>query len=274
MESIGWVGALRGKSAAPSLARRRGPSRWGPAALLAVVMATAGCSAMVGGTARPASSPAHRSLNGRTIERVLLGHSALSRIVKQPVNIDPHSPPLFGGPEALRGDTSAWPIDCMGVAVMMQPSVYRSTAITNVALQTWRPDAVSATVTRVKEGVISLPTPADAEALFARFSEQWQRCDGNTVPFAGGMFRLEAKISNVQVSTSVVAASISMGFNLPLGRAAIPAGRAIGVRDNCLIEVEVDYSNPSDSSLPGPGDVSTSALDIAQVMRDKVNALS
>ena len=66
-----------------------------------------------------------------------------------------------------------------------------------------------------------------------------------------------------------------MGFNLPVAdRLSIPAGRAIGVRGNCLIEVEVDFSRPSNSTLQGPGDISTSALDIAQVMRDKVNALS
>ncbi len=204
-----------------------------------------------------------------------LGDSALSRIVKQTLNIDPHSPPLFGGPETLQGDTSVWPVDCIGVAVMMQPSVYRSGSVNNVALATWRPDATSAAVTRVKEGVISLPTPAAAEALFARFSEQWQRCDGKTVPFARGPFVLKARISDVQTSSSVVAASISMGFNLRVAdRLSIPAGRAIGVRGNCLIEVEVDFSHPSNSTLQGPGDISTSALDIAQVMRDKVNALS
>jgi len=271
MESIWWAGALRDGPVAASRAR----SRWRLAVLLAVVVSAAGCSAMVGGTARPASSPAPRSLSGRTIERVLLGDTALSRIVKQPLNIDPHFPPLFGGPEALQGDTSVWPVDCIGVAVMMQPSVDRFSIVSNGALATWRPDATSAAVTRVKEGVISLPTPADAEALFARFSEQWQRCDGETVPFAGGAFRLRVRISDVQVSASVVAATISMGLNLPIpDRPSIPAGRAIGVRGNCLIEVEVDFSHPSNSSLQGPGDISTSALDIAQVMRDKVNALS
>ena len=158
---------------------------------------------------------------------------------------------------------------------MMQQSVYQSSNVKNVAAETWRPAAMSAAVTRVKEGVVSLPTAAAAHALFAKFSRQWQRCDGKTLPLSGGVFRLQVQVTNVQAATSVLAASISIGSNLPgSDSAAIPAGRAIGVRDNCLIEVEVDFISTSTPSLQGSGDINTSALDIAQIMRDKVSALS
>lgn len=92
---------------------------------------------------------------------------------------------------------------------------------------------------------------------------------------SGGSFGLEVKVSDVQVAGSVVAATVSMGFNLasPLS-GAIPSGRALGVRDNCLIEVEVDFVNTFGPLSQGSGDVNSSALDIAQVMRDKVTALS
>lgn len=253
--------------------RRR--SRWCLAVLLAVVMLVAGCSMTIGGAARPAPDLTPRSLTGRTIKRVLLGKSALSRIVKEPLDTDPGFPPLFGGPEELQGDRSAWPVNCIGVAVMMQHNVYQSSNIKNVALETWRPDAVSAAVTRVKEGVVGLPTPAEADALFATFSRQWRRCNGKTLPVAGGAFRLRVEISDVQVANSVLAATISIELNLPgPASSSIPAGRAIGVRGNCLIEVEVDFFNTSTASLQGSGDINASALDIAQVMRDKVRSLS
>ncbi len=175
----------------------------------------------------------------------------------------------------LQGDTSAWPVNCIGVAVMMQQSVYQSNYVQNVAVETWGPAAESAPVSRVKEGVVSLPTAADASALFARFSKQWQRCDDKTLPLSDGVFGLKVKVTNVQVAASVLAATISIDLDLPSGSISMPAGRAIGVRGNCLIEVEVDFLHaPTPSLLPGSRDVNTSALDIAQIMRDKVTALS
>lgn len=250
-------------------------SRWCLGVLLAVVMLASGCSAAVGGTAQPLPNVAPRPLYGQMIKRVLLGKSALSRIVKQPLNIDPGFPPLFGGSEALQGDRLAWPIDCMGVAEMMQHSVYRPSSVSNVALEAWLPDATATSVSRVKEGVVSLPTPADAEALFAKFSRQWRNCDGKTLPLGGGSFRLRVKISDVQLAAHVVSASVAIELNLPGPLTpSIPTARAIGVRGNCLIEVEVDFVNTFGPLSQGTGDVNSSALDIAQVMRDKVSALS
>lgn len=251
-------------------------SLWRLTALVAIVLAVAGCSATIAGTARPAATVTPGSLSERTIRRVLLGRSALSRIVKQPMTVDPRFPPSFGGPETLQGKSSGSADDCIGVAVMLQRSVYQDSDVKGVALKTWQPEARSAPVTRVKEGVVSLPKAADANALFERFSQQWQKCDGKALNLSGGApFGLEVKISGVQVASSVLAATVSMGFNLasPLP-ASIPAGRALGVRDNCLIEVEVDFVNTFGPLSQGQGDINSSALDIAQVMRDKVSALS
>jgi len=56
--------------------------------------------------------------------------------------------------------------------------------------------------------------------------------------------------------------------------AAVPEGRAIGVRGNCVVEVEVDFFNTSNPSHQGTGDVNTTAVDIAHAMMDNVSALS
>jgi hypothetical protein len=246
-------------------------SRWRLVAPLAIVMLTAGCAVAVGGTAQPASSLTPRPLTGQSIERALLGGRTLSRILKRPFNIDPRFPPRFGGPEALRDNGSASPVECLGVAEMLQQKVYRSSKVTDVAVETWRHAARSADVTSVKEGVVSLPTAADAGALFANFSQRWQKCDRSTTPLPGSLVRLTAKITHVQVATSVLAATVSIGWTLPApDSASIPAGRAIAVRGNCLVEVEVDFFGPSNLSYQGSGDFNTTAIDIARAMTDRV----
>ena len=277
MGSIWRISEPRGAVVAALSDRRRGRrSRWWVAPLLIILMLAPGCSVTVGGAARPAPNLTARPLDGQTLERVLLGRSALSRLVGEPLELDPRFPPVSGGPQMLRGDKSAWSGNCLGVAVMMQGTAYRSANVKDVSLKTWRPAAKAAgSVTRVKEAAISLPTAADANALFATFSRRWQECDGKTVPSLGGTLPLQVKVSNVQTATSVVAATISMEWSaLALALPSVPAARAIGVRDNCLLEVEVDFFSRRSASQEGSGDIDASALNIAQVMRDKVSALS
>ncbi|OBF55311.1 hypothetical protein A5756_13500 [Mycobacterium sp. 852002-53434_SCH5985345] len=251
--------------------------RWCAAALSVVLISATGCSITVGGAARPPAKLTSRFLDGQILERVLLGKSALSRVVREPVEPDPGAPPLVGGPEMLGGERSLGPESCLGVAVMMQAGTYRSANVRAVARTTWRPAvAPGAAVTRVQEAAISLPTAADAYAVFATFSKQWRDCDGKTVPLSGGSLPLEVKISQVQSAISVVAATISTQWNTPpsFSPPSLPAERAVGVRDNCLIEVEVDFFDSSSASQEAPRDTNARALDIAQVMRDKVSALS
>ncbi|WP_353852126.1 sensor domain-containing protein [Mycobacterium sp. FLAC0960] len=177
-------------------------------------------------------------------------------------------------PDALAGDKSPWSDDCIGVAVALQHSVYQDHNVNGVAFETWRPDSAAASVvTGVKKGVISFSTAGDADALFVKFSREWQRCEGKTVLLSGGPFRLQVKVDNVQPAASVLAATMSIELDSPnpLLELAIPAARALGVRDNCLIEAEVDFGN---NANPPTHRIDTSAIDIAQVMRDKVSALS
>jgi hypothetical protein len=252
--------------------------RWFLVVPLMIMMLTAGCAVLVGGTAKPAPSLTPRSLTGQAVDHVLLGDTALSRILKQSFNLDLRFPPRFGGAEELQDAGTALSDGCLGVAAMLQQSVYQSSDVEEVAVEAWRHAAMQADVTNVQEGVVSLPTAADANALFATFSQQWQKCDGATTSLPGSVFRLKGKITKVQVSTSVLAATVSTGWAVPNsgpnpGAESIPAGRAIGVRGNCLIEVEVDFFNSTKPSGRGPGDFDNSAIDIAGAMIDKVGAL-
>lgn len=249
-------------------------NRWFFMAPLAVVVLASGCTVVVGGKAQPAPDLAPRPLAGSTITRVLLGHTTLSRILKQPMIVDHRFPSRFGGPEALQADGTSSPVDCLGVAGMLEQSAYHSGNVKGVAVQAWRHAAVSAAVTEVREGVVSLPTAADANALFAAFSRQWQNCNGRTQPLSDNVFRLTATIDQVRVADSVLGATIWLALaSSGKDTDSIPAGRAVGVQGNCLVEVEVDFFNASRSSLRGQGGIPTSAQDIAELMMDRIGAL-
>lgn len=242
-------------------------------AALAAVMLVSGCTEVVSGRAQsPRLGP--RSLAGPTITRVLLGHNTLSRILKQPMILDTRFPPRFGGPEALHAQRAPAPSDCLGVAEMLEQASYHPGTVTSVAVQAWRHATVSPALTQVKEGVVSLPTAADANALFTAFSRQWQGCAGRTQPLPEDVFRLKAMIDQVRVAGSVLGARLWLAFaSSGADGDPIPAGRAIGVRGNCLVEVEVDFFNASHASLGEQGVIITSAQDVAQTMMDRIGAL-
>jgi hypothetical protein len=244
-------------------------------ALLSIVLLATACTIVTGGKAQAPPSSGSRSLSGQAITHVLLGDETLSRILQQPFIIDRRLPPRFGGPEALDDLGSTSPVDCLGVAEMLHQSVYDSSKVNDVAVENWRHPFMSGKVTGVKEGVVGLPTAADANALFSRFAQQWQRCDGQTLVLPDPVLRLKATITNVGVAPSVLAGTISIAFaSSSSDTGSISAGRAIGVRGNCLVEVEVDFFSASSRSLQGSSVTNAAAFDIAQAMMDKVSALS
>jgi hypothetical protein len=53
-----------------------------------------------------------------------------------------------------------------------------------------------------------------------------------------------------------------------------PQARAVGVRFNCIVEVEVVFFGDRRASDPGSASPDTSAVDIAHAMMDKVSELS
>ena len=244
-------------------------------AVLGIGLLAAACTVVTGGKAQAPPSLEPRSLTGEAITQVLVGDKMLSRILNQPFVIDSRLPPRFGGPEALQDLGSSSPADCLGVAEMLHQSVYGASKVSDVAVEAWRHAARPAQLTSIKEGVVSLATAADANALFSRFAQQWQSCDGHTVLLPDAVFRLKAEITNVQVAPSVLAGTVSIAFDSPgQDPTSIPAGRAIGVRGNCLVEVEVDFFNASSRSLQGSSVTNATAFDIAHLMMERVSALS
>lgn len=241
--------------------------------LLSIGLLATGCTVAIGGTAQPAPNLKPRPLTGQTVKQVLLDDAGLSKLLNQPFRADTDSPPWFGGKEDLRHPfDSASPADCVGVAVLMEKSAYRSADIKDAAGESWLQDGRPARVLSVLEGVVTLPTAADANALFAKFSAQWNHCDGATLTLPAGTITFSDTITDVRVANSVVAATVSIEEDYAGGQ--LPDARAIGVRGNCLVEAEVTFYSSQSPSDQGSGDLHTSAIDIAHIMMEKVSASS
>ncbi|BCQ08525.1 hypothetical protein JMUB5695_01960 [Mycobacterium heckeshornense] len=223
---------------------------------------TAGCSGVVSGAARPVAGIAPRPVTGVTIEQALLGNAELEKLLDQSVRA--LQPPRYGGATKLFRTLVPDPNDCLGVLAEMQSSSYRSADVRDVAWESWL-DARSAPapVVAVDEGVVALPTPAEADALFATFAGQWNRCDGKAATYRDQTYR----ITDVRVADSVLAATLQTSPS--------PIARAIGVRVNCLVEVKVPFpAGAGSTSGATPGDPESRAIDVARLMMDKISDLS
>lgn len=123
------------------------------------------------------------------------------------------------------------------------------------------------------EGVVALPSAAAADDLFARFSAQWKECDGTTLTVPASAFG-QRSITDVRVADSVVAATVSLRRGTHSILASVPQARAVGVRGNCVVEVAVTFFGITHPSDQGSADISTSAVDIAHAMMDRISELS
>jgi hypothetical protein len=234
-----------------------------------------GCGPVLDGTAKPAPNLKRRPVTGELVKQVLLDGVALSRMLGQP--LVSRQPRQFGGADKLdQRDAPASSADCLAVTAMLQESVYRSADVLTVASESWWNNGDPAQVISVMEGVVSLPSAEEANAVFAKIPPQWQRCKGATTTDQTGPISTTTVIDDVHITDSVVAATNTATATLPNmpPLQPTPQARAIGVRFNCLVEVEVVFFGDRRPSDPGTGNPDTSAVDIARAMMEKVSALS
>jgi PknH-like extracellular domain len=246
------------------------------ATVFAVIAAVAvGCGPVVAGTAKPAPNLKPKPLSGRVVQRVLLDGKTLSRMLGQP--FISRAPAKFGGPDKLdQREAPPESADCLSVTAMLQQSVYGAAPVTNVASMSWWNDGDPAQVISVIEGVVALPSAADARTLFATFPEKWQHCKGQTTTEQTGPISTTTVINDVRVLDSIVAATNTATATLPnmAPLTPTPQARAIGVRMNCIVEVEMVFFGDRRASDPGTANPDTSAVDVAQAMMEKVSDLS
>jgi hypothetical protein len=242
------------------------------AAMLVAAGMTVSCSVVSDGMAKPAPNLKPRSVVGEPVKQLPLDAAALSQLLGRQFAPVSQFPPVFGGADILDDAyPAASPAECVGVVYMTQKTVYRFATVANVATQLWQQEGDPPTVTDVAESVVALPAMSDATTLFARFSEQWKRCDGKTLTVPSSNF-VDNSITDVGVADSVVSARLSKAFGDQSVLHPVPEVRALGVRGNCLIEVEVAYvgsGEPSDQPS-----TKTDAVAVAHTVMDKVSAAS
>jgi hypothetical protein len=223
------------------------------------------------------SRGAASGITGETVKQVLLDGAELTKMLDQPFTTVT-GPPAYGGPEAMEDSSS--PGECVGVMEVAPKSVYASADVQSYARETWidsepHRDGFTPLTTQVmfvKEAVVALPSAADAQALFAKFAEQWKRCDGHAVNAdadSGGQPQLhgtEMHITDVRVTDDVLAASIVLDKS-----PKAPDTRAVGVRDNCIVGVLIAFTGTENAT--GSGDPQTSSIEAVRAMMDKVTKL-
>jgi eukaryotic-like serine/threonine-protein kinase len=212
-------------------------------------------------------------VTGNTIAGVLLDGEELGTILGEPFESAPAQPAKVGGldqmPNGLATEAQASPHDCVAATTVAQRSTYQSANVTAYAGEEWRADGGDAVI-EADEAVVALPTAADAQALFSTLSEQWRRCEGQTVTVLAGPApdgsNFVDKVTNVRVVDSVVAATIQSDHTT--GGWARPEARAIGVRGNTLVEVDVSFHGGDLSTAPAKPD--TAGIDVVRALVAKL----
>ncbi len=247
----------------------------GAGLLLAGLMLLTGCTKVVAGTVEPADGLAPRPLSADAIVKVLPTESDLEDVMGEAFRAD--GTMLTGDvddmADGLATEADATPHECVGAATSMQRSTYQDADVTAVVNQRWESDESMADVLAAEGGVVALDSTAAANKLFEDFTKQWKECEGQTVTIVstsvrGGYFT--DKVTDVRVEGSVLAATVEFGHTLD--QETSPTARAIGVRANCLVEVEVAFYRNATGS--GSADPESSAIDVARLMMDKVSDLS
>lgn len=268
----GW-GAPTTAAGRPARSRRA----WLLAAATVVVLVVLGVVAwqvIPGKSAKSASG----IVSGEAVKQVLLDGPELTKLLDQPFTMTTGWP-IYGGSHEMENPATNSG-DCVGVTNVAPQRAYQSVEVQRYTRETWV-DATAddtdsnrprAKVMFVTEAVVALPSADDAQALFAKFVEQWKRCDGRAVdqPDADGPTPLrgtEIHISDVRVADSVLAASIALDK-----RPQAPDARAVGVQGNCLVGILIAFTGAEDGI--GSGDPETSSIEAVREMMAKVTRIS
>lgn len=242
----------------------------GALAVLALTTLTlgVGCSRVVDGRVRAAPGLAPNPVVGSAVRQVALNDAELSKLFGLSFRSDPAYPPQFGNGEDLpNGWGAATPAECIGTVVGGQRAAYRDYTVKDIVHEFWDgTGADDSQLTSVAEAVVALGSAADAESAFAKFAENWRHCDGVTVTRNDGdNLPATGEISAVSTGDTVLTAVVQTTLE---GEPGLRVTRALGVRVNCLIDVDVfvDSGDPAGST--------DRAVQMVRAMMDKVSGLA
>lgn len=238
-------------------------------AALSLAALSAGCVSVVPGTAKPVEN---RPAGG--IEQILPTTEEVAAGVG--AELETNGPPSVGGIDkldsGLHDNNDAAPIECLGAVEPRERVVYEKAPVRAVAIQGyWNHQRSQGGVLAVRVAAVELASATAAHELFDAFILQWKRCSGQTVIITEEdriHVMWYVKVGEVAASDPLLTATNSWWDNQP--NKGFPAGRALGVASNVIVDVDVDMDG--DHGPPSP--VGNRATNIADVMLRKVTRTS
>jgi len=215
---------------------------------LAVVVALVpACNEAIPGSPEAAEPSQSTQADATWIESVLPDSTELSQVFNSDAeDIDP----LVGDASDLRETMIGSDVterQCIGTVSPLERQTYAAAPVHEVAY---------ATLSDATFGALVFSSAADARSFFDTSVTQWLDCDGRTVTVTSGAGSHTNKISDVEATADVISAAVMMSTQ-STGMQS-PTGRALGVAENCIVDVELSTS------------VTASAVALTRLMLAKV----
>lgn len=160
-------------------------------------------------------------------------------------------------------EVQATPAHCVSTAYRLQKSVYDAGPVQSVASNSWAGGGFDGPPVSGFFGVVQMASTADAEEFFATITDNWRRCNGQTVALrhpGAGTDEL-SRVSDVAFDERVVSA-IVLHASGDTGSATTV--RALGVAGDCIVDVEITDPRGTAAAQPAAG--------VAELMLDKIAA--
>lgn len=161
-------------------------------------------------------------------------------------------------------DGQAAPAECVSAPYQLQEIVYDASPVQSVASNTWAGGGFDGPPVSGFFSVVQMAGRAAAHEFFAAVTDQWRRCNGQTVALqlpGHGADEL-SRITDVSFGEHVISANVlhaSGGTGSPTGL------RAVGLAGDCIVEVEL--------TDPRPAALTKGAAAVVNVIRDKIDAV-
>lgn len=231
-----------------------------PLAVLGV-LTILGCSTTVGGSAQRygADEPV-------PLQQVLPTAEEVTAAVGNP--LDAIGTATTGSidvlPNGIRDSEGATPLDCLGAVTPLMRVVYEGGGVQAAAWRDFARLGAGLTVSSSEAGAVRFGTESEASRMFARFTTQWQSCEGTTVTLGtGGTGGLELTVSDVKVDGPVLSAVI---YSDAGDGTLYPTEHAVGVAADCIVDVDVAITDPEPAKRIPAG----RAADLVRVMLAKI----
>lgn len=220
-----------------------------------------GCSNTVGGSAQR-----HGAEEPVPLQQVLPTADEVSAAVGNP--LDTTGTAASGSidvlPNGIRDSEGATPLDCLGAVTPLMRVVYEGGGVQAAAWRDYARLGAGLTVSSAEAGAVRFGSESEASRMFARFTTQWQSCEGTTVTLGtGGGGGLELTVSAVKVDGPVLSAVI---FSDTGDGSLYPTEHAVGVAADVIVDVDVAITDPVPTQRIPAG----RAADLVRVMLAKI----